>query len=148
MAQEASAKVTVAGVGSEKKKKTLQRREKGWKEKRESRGGSLVVSWWSCWLPVVELVFGVGMVVAEGHGGERGKKECLAEERKTFTVAYYRHSGGWSVFLATLGGAGCSRWSWRKKWCRCWFPVAEEERIRNRRRKSAAGRGRKADFLA
>jgi hypothetical protein len=34
------------------------------------------------------------MVVAEGHGGERGKKEHLVEDRKTFTVGYYRHSGG------------------------------------------------------
>jgi hypothetical protein len=56
------------------------------------------------------------MVVAEGHGGERGKKKCLAEERKTFTVAYYRSSGGWSMVLAMLGGSGCSRRSWRKKW--------------------------------
>jgi len=34
VAQEDSAEVTVAGVSCEKKK-TLQRREKGWKEKRE-----------------------------------------------------------------------------------------------------------------
>ena len=27
------------------------------REERESRDGSLVVGWWSCWLPVVELVF-------------------------------------------------------------------------------------------
>jgi len=144
VAQEAAAEVTVAGVGSEKKKKTLQRREKGWKEKRESLGGQLVVVLASCGGAGVR----VGMVVAEGHGGERGKKECLAEERKTITMAYYTRSGGWPVFLATLGGAGCSRWSWRKKWCRCWFPVAEEERRRNRRRKSATVRGRKAGFLA
>jgi hypothetical protein len=44
------------------------------------------------------------------------KKERLAEERKTFTVAYYRRSGGWPVVLAKLAGAGCSRQSWRKKW--------------------------------
>jgi len=75
-----------------------------------------VAGWWLCWLPVVELVFGVGMVVAEGHGGERGKKERLAEERKTFTMAYYRRSGRWPVVLATLGGADCSRRTWRKKW--------------------------------
>ena len=76
----------------------------------------MVAGWWLCWLNMVELGFGVGMVVAEGHGGERGKKKCLAEERKTFTVAYYRSSGGWSMVLATLGRSGCSRRSWRKKW--------------------------------
>jgi hypothetical protein len=36
--------VLVAGVGFRRKKKKLQRREKGWMEKRESRGGCLVVS--------------------------------------------------------------------------------------------------------
>ena len=41
VAQEASAEVTVAGVGCEREKKRLQRREKGWKEKRESRDGLL-----------------------------------------------------------------------------------------------------------
>jgi hypothetical protein len=45
--------VLVAGVGCGRKKKKLQRREKGWKEKRESRGGCLVVGWWLCWFPVV-----------------------------------------------------------------------------------------------
>jgi hypothetical protein len=35
VAQEASAEVTVAGVGCVRKKKRLQRREKSWKEKRE-----------------------------------------------------------------------------------------------------------------
>ena len=35
MAQEASAEVMVVGVGCGRKKKRLQRREKGWKEKRE-----------------------------------------------------------------------------------------------------------------
>jgi len=41
VAPEASAEVTVAGVGYEREKKRLQRREKGWKEKRESRDGLL-----------------------------------------------------------------------------------------------------------
>jgi len=63
-----------------------------------------------------------------------------------FTVAYYRRSGGWPVFLAKLGGAGCLRQSWRKKWWWCWFLVAEEERRKNRRRKFAVGRGRKVVF--
>ena len=70
MAQEDSAKVTVAGVSCEKKK-TLQRREKVWKEKREraamaawwsvgGRAGFLWWSWcsgeewWQCWLLVAE----------------------------------------------------------------------------------------------
>ena len=57
-----------ASVGYGREKKRLQRREKGWKEKRERVA---VAAWWLCWLPVVELVFEVGMVVAEGHGGER-----------------------------------------------------------------------------
>jgi len=35
VAQEASAEVMVVGVGCGRKKKKLQRREKGWKEKRE-----------------------------------------------------------------------------------------------------------------
>jgi hypothetical protein len=38
VSQEASAEVMVAGVGCGRKKKKLQRREKGWKEKREGRG--------------------------------------------------------------------------------------------------------------
>jgi hypothetical protein len=47
-----------------------QKREKGWKEKRERVA---VATWWLCWLLVVELVFRVGMVVDEGHSGERGR---------------------------------------------------------------------------
>jgi hypothetical protein len=50
------------GFGCEREKKRLQRREKGWKDKRESRGGNLVVGWWLCWLLAMELVVGVGMV--------------------------------------------------------------------------------------
>jgi hypothetical protein len=57
-----------------------------------------------------------GVFRGRRHGGERRKKERLVEERKTFTVAYYRRNDGWSVVLAKLGGAGCSRRSWRKKW--------------------------------
>ena len=73
MAQEASAEVVVAGVGYGRKKKKLQRRENGWKEKRESRGGSLVVGWWLCWLPVVELV--VALVGGWNGGGREGEKK-------------------------------------------------------------------------
>ena len=39
---------------------------------------------------------------------------CIRE--KEFTMAYYRRSGGWPMVLSTLGGSGCSRRSWRKKW--------------------------------
>jgi len=39
---------SVAGVSCEREKKRLQRREKGWQEKRESRGGSLVVVLTAC----------------------------------------------------------------------------------------------------
>jgi hypothetical protein len=35
-------------------RRSLQRREKGWKEKGER---VMVAAWWLCWLPVVELVF-------------------------------------------------------------------------------------------
>jgi len=51
VAQETSTEVTVAGVGCEREKKRLQRREKGWQEKREPRwqlGGRLVVVLASC----------------------------------------------------------------------------------------------------
>ena len=80
MAQEDSAKVTVAGVSCEKKKKTLQRREKVWKEKREREsrwqlGGRLVVVLASCG----------GAGVRGRNGGSVGclwrrKKEKDAEE--------------------------------------------------------------------
>jgi hypothetical protein len=76
VAQEASAEVVMAGVGCGRKKKTLQRREKGWKEKRESRGGSLVVGWWLCWLPVVELVV-EKLVVVGTTRRERERKNCI-----------------------------------------------------------------------
>jgi hypothetical protein len=44
MDQEASTEVMVAGVGCGRKKKRLQRREKGWKEKRER---AAMAAWWS-----------------------------------------------------------------------------------------------------
>jgi hypothetical protein len=81
MAQEASAEVTVAGVGCGRKKKKLQRREKGWKEKRESRDGSLVVSWGLCWLPVVEKL--VVALIGGWNGGEReGEKKLQKRGRE------------------------------------------------------------------
>eukprot|EP00258_Populus_trichocarpa_P031979 XP_024447998.1 uncharacterized protein LOC112325536 [Populus trichocarpa] len=59
VAQEASAEVMVAGVGCGRKKKKLQRREKGWKEKRESRDGCLVL---------------VAALVGSWNGGERERE--------------------------------------------------------------------------
>ena len=61
-------------------------------EERESRGGSLVVGWWSCWLPVVELVFRGGMVAvlaACGRGRKKKmqKKRICREEREDLAVA-------------------------------------------------------------
>jgi hypothetical protein len=48
----------------------LQRREKGWKEKRER---VTVAAWWLCWLPVMELVVAL---VGGWIGGEReGEKK-------------------------------------------------------------------------
>jgi len=83
VAQEASAEVMVARVGYERKKKKLQMREKGWKEKREKVA---VAAWWpfsgcdgSCG----------GAGVRERNGGRNGgsvgclwwrKKEKDAEE--------------------------------------------------------------------
>jgi hypothetical protein len=55
-------------------RKARRRREKGWKEKRESRDGSLVVSWGLCWLPVVELVV-EKLVMAPIGGWNGGKRE-------------------------------------------------------------------------
>jgi hypothetical protein len=43
VAQEATTEVMVAGVGHGRKKKKLQRREKGWKEKSERVA---VAAWW------------------------------------------------------------------------------------------------------
>jgi hypothetical protein len=92
VAQETSTEVMVAGVGCEREKKRLQRREKGWQEKRESRGGNLVVDWWLCWLPAVEMVVGVGMVavLATCGGGRKKKmqkKRICIEERENLAVA-------------------------------------------------------------
>jgi len=79
---------------------------------------------------------------AEGRG--RRKSRLLLLKEGVWAATY----GGNDGFHTADGGGGCSRRIWRKKWWRCWFPVAEEERRRSWRRKSAAGRGRKAGFLA
>ena len=89
VAQGASAEVMVAGVGCGRKKKTLQRREKSWKEKREKVTVAvlpLVRSWvdgndggksgcggggrWQCWLLV-----------------RRKKEKDAEEEREDLAVA-------------------------------------------------------------
>jgi hypothetical protein len=49
-------------------------------EERESRGGSLVVGWWLCWLPVVELVV-EKLVVAGTTRRERERKNCINRGR-------------------------------------------------------------------
>jgi hypothetical protein len=56
---------------------------RGCREERETGGGS----WWLCWLPVVDLMGGrpvMRVVVAEGHGGEKGKgkREKLQKQGK------------------------------------------------------------------
>ena len=56
-----------------------------------------------------------GFLGAEDTVEREGRRNVL-QRRETFTAAHYRHSGGWPVVLAKLGGAGCSRRSWRKKW--------------------------------
>jgi hypothetical protein len=59
---------------------------------------------------------GKNFLVGAGAPASPLASATVAEERKTFMVAYYRCSGGWPVVLAKLGGADCSRRSWRKKW--------------------------------
>jgi hypothetical protein len=66
-------------------RKARRRREKGWKEKRESRDGSLVVSWGVCWLLVVELVVEKLVMAPIGgwNGGEReGEKKLQTRGRE------------------------------------------------------------------
>jgi hypothetical protein len=44
----------------------------------------LVVVWWLCWLPVVELMVGrpvMRVVVAEGHDWERKKREDSLQKK-------------------------------------------------------------------
>jgi hypothetical protein len=74
--------VEVGGRGSKRRRKRegLQRGER-------NRRWLLVVDWWLCWLPVVELMVGrpvMRVVVAEGHGGEkgRGKREKFQKQGK------------------------------------------------------------------
>jgi len=82
MAQGASAEVMVAGVGCGRKKKKLQRREKGWKEKREKVtvaalplvrslvDGNMVVKL------VVEVEVGADVAAASAGEGRKQKWWC------------------------------------------------------------------------
>jgi len=65
--------------------------------------------------PAVETAVGLAAGGWSGCSWKRKKRKQSAEGRETFKVAYYRRSGGWPVVLATRGGAGCSRRSWRKR---------------------------------
>jgi hypothetical protein len=71
----------VSGRGSRRRRK-----REGMQRGERNRRWLLVVGWWLCWLPVVELMVGrpvMRVVVAEGHGGERGRgKRKIAETRK------------------------------------------------------------------
>jgi hypothetical protein len=68
-------------------RKARRRREKGWKEKRESRDGSLVVSWGLCWLPVVEKL--VVALIGGWNGGEReGEKTAETRQRSWFLADF------------------------------------------------------------
>ena len=127
----------------EEEEKVVEERKRLEGEEGESQCGRLVV--------VLASYGGVGVLGSNG-GGRRPQwrereEEMSCRGEKEFTVAYYRGSGGWPMVLATLGGSGCSRRSWRKKWWQRGFPVAEEERRRNRKRESAVGRGRMVGFL-
>ena len=82
---------------------------------------------------LVETSVGLAAGGWSGCSWKRKKRKQSAEGRETFTVAYYRCSGGWPVVLATRGGAGCSRRSWRKR----------RDGGGSRRRRSAAGRSKR-----
>jgi len=109
VAQESSAEVTMAEAGCGRKKKRLQRREKGWKEKRESRGGSLVVGWWLCWLAVVEMV--VALAGGWNDREREGRRNVLQrrERRLRWLIIDVVVAGRWSwqrlVVLVAQGGA-------------------------------------------
>jgi len=89
VAQEASAEVMVAGVGYRRKKKKLQRREKGWKEKRESCGSCAYCRWGfgfvvrlRCRLLVEEEGLCGVFKGWRSSGREREKRERWLEEKK------------------------------------------------------------------
>ena len=75
--------VEVGGRGSKRRR----RKREGLQRGERNRRWLLVVGWWLFWLPVVELMVGrpvMRVVVAEGHGGERGrgKREKLQKQGK------------------------------------------------------------------
>jgi hypothetical protein len=83
VAQEASAEVTVAGGRGSKRRR---RKREGLQRGEGNRRWLLMVGWWLCWLPVVELMVGRPVmrvvVVAEGHSGEE-RRERTMQEKKT-----------------------------------------------------------------
>jgi hypothetical protein len=89
----------MAEAGCGRKKKRLQRREKGWKEKRESRGGSLVVGWWLCWLAVVEMV--VALAGGWNDREREGRRNVLQRRERCLR---------WLIIDVVVAG----RWSWQR----------------------------------
>jgi hypothetical protein len=158
VAQEASAEVTVAGVGCERKKKKLQRREKGWKEKRERVAvaawwpfsgcdGFLWWSWcsgkewwkkwwkkwWQCWL-----------LVAEEERKRCRRRESAERRGKTsrwLRLSMVRIWAHGEAETPSVGGGGMFPWG---------LQVAEEAAGREREERTLAGRKNRgeADFLA
>jgi hypothetical protein len=78
--------LAAGGRGSKRRR----RKREGLQRGERNRRWLLVVVWWLCWLPVVELMVGrpvMRVVVAEGHGGERKKREDCAETGKAGFLA-------------------------------------------------------------
>jgi len=78
----AVAEMVAGGRGSKRRRR---RKRKGLQRGERNRRWLLVVGWWLCWFPVVELMVGgpvMRVVVAKGHGGERKKREDCAETGK------------------------------------------------------------------
>jgi len=82
----AVAEMVAGGRGSKRKG----RKQEGLQRGERNQWWLLVVGWWLCWLPVVELMVGrpvMRVVVAEGHGGERKKREDCAKTEKAGFLA-------------------------------------------------------------
>jgi len=90
----------VAGVGCGRKKKKLQRREKGWKEKREGRGSCAYRRWGFGFVVRLRRLL---LVEEEGFcgvfkgwrssGGEREKRERWLEEKNMGEAAFLAYFG-------------------------------------------------------
>jgi hypothetical protein len=90
----------------------------------------LVVGWWLCWLPMVELMVGrpvMRVVAAEGHGGERGsgKREKLQKQGKWLVFwqildPIFSSLRSWNPLLFIGGGRGKS-YLHREKIFSLWF---------------------------